>query len=561
LIDALGEGASGRRGAAEKVGEREGDGPRISLSSDFDTSDPDTARASLHHPADGPPQETGWSPARKVRFLHQLAEKGDVRAAASRVGMSRQSAYLLRRRDTAFARGWDAALGLARRHVEEVLATRALDGVEEPVFYHGEQVAVRRRYDARLLLAHLARLDRAVESAPGGGETVGELAERFDEVLAVVAGEGPEALLAVSAGRATLPPAREVYAEKAGALLQREADLAWEEAVEAGEAGPEDEPDPYVVVWREAAAGDWDGWRRRAEGAVDAVLAEEGAPPMEFKSLAGGPEWRGPKWREDVFYAQDRVKRVKRGAAGNPMRGAMLSWVKVGAVLPPPPPLPRRPSLFRDLRGLFVFGEDGEFDFAGAHAGDADFLRGGLGEVDHAVGVERAAVVDADHDGIAGQRVGDAQLGAEGQRGMGGGEVVRVEALAAGGAGSPERVAVEAGGAALDVFEFLRVLVERLGQGGDGRGSCGRGDDRGGRGCLGLCGRQLRLGDRRGGRSYQHGSGGKSKADARKSLGFMRLVVLPRHGEDSYRQFVAVGTHAKAARRTLATGRRMSLRR
>jgi hypothetical protein len=41
----------------------------------------------------------------------------------------------------------------------------------------------------------------------------------------------------------------------------------------------------------------------------------------------------------------------------------------------------------------------------------------------------------------------------------------------------------------------------------------------------------------------------------------MRLVVLPRHGEDSYRQFVAVGTHAKAARRTLATGRRMSLRR
>jgi len=144
---------------------------------------------------------------------------------------------------------------------------------------------------------------------------------------------------------------------------------------------------------------------------------------------------------------------------------------------------------------------------------------------------------------------------------MGGGEVVRVEALAAGGAVAAQFAAVEAGGATLDGLEFLDILLKRLRNGGDGRGGCGGCDDGGGGRCgLGcLCGRQLRLGNSRGGRRYQHGSGGKSKADARKAMGFMRLVVLPRHGEESYRQFVAKGTHAKAARRTLATGRPMSL--
>ena len=51
----------------------------------------------------------------------------------------------------------------SRAHAEEVLADRALNGVEETVFYHGEEVATRTRYDARLLLAHLARLDAKAE--------------------------------------------------------------------------------------------------------------------------------------------------------------------------------------------------------------------------------------------------------------------------------------------------------------------------------------------------------------------------------------------------------------
>lgn len=347
LEEALKGRAPDRRGAAERAGECEGDGPRTSLSS---PATPSTDSA----PATG--SDSGWTPARKVRFLHHLSDKGDVRAAAARVGMSRQSAYLVRRRDRAFALGWEAALGLARRHVEEVLATRALDGVEEPVFYHGEQVAVRRRYDARLLMAHLARLDRAAEGAAG------DPGERFDEVLGVVGGVAPVELVPVpGAAEAVLPPGRAVYAERAGALLQEEAEHAWGEALEDGLAGPEGEPVPYLAFWRGEAARDWDGWRRRAEGAVDALVAEGAGEdmeaeelPMEFKSLGAGP------WGEGAaFFALDRVKCVKRSRgrpvicaaicnlAGNSMRGAMLSSVKVGAVLPPPPPLPRRPRLIQ----------------------------------------------------------------------------------------------------------------------------------------------------------------------------------------------------------------------
>lgn len=292
----------------------------------------------------------GWTPARRVRFLHHLSGRGDVRAAAAVVGMSRQSAYLLRRRDRTFAKAWEAALVLARRHVEEVLATRALDGVEEPVFYHGEQVAVRRRYDARLLLAHLARLDRAVEAGTGApGERVGDLAERFDEVLACVAGEGPDELLSLP-GReaAVLPPARGVYAEKAGALLQDEADRAWSRAVARGEVGPEDEPVPYVTFWREASARDWDGWCDRAEGVVDAVLAEEaetgdGAlPPMEFKSLAGGCSGDG-------FFGSGPCKacQVEQGREPDGACAVIMSEGRRGAS--PPPPLPGRPSLLSEI--------------------------------------------------------------------------------------------------------------------------------------------------------------------------------------------------------------------
>ncbi len=65
------------------------------------------------------PRHDGWTLARQRRFCELLAEHGNVGEAARRVGMSKQSAYSLRRRaaGAAFALGWDAAIGIARRRL------------------------------------------------------------------------------------------------------------------------------------------------------------------------------------------------------------------------------------------------------------------------------------------------------------------------------------------------------------------------------------------------------------------------------------------------------------
>jgi hypothetical protein len=119
---------------------------------------PALAEALPAQPATSP--ESLFTRERQVAFLHALAATGAVRPAAKHAGVSHQTAYRARLADRVFARAWDAALLAARCHAEEVLSCRAIDGVEEEVWYHGEIVATRRRYDSRLLLAHLARLDR-----------------------------------------------------------------------------------------------------------------------------------------------------------------------------------------------------------------------------------------------------------------------------------------------------------------------------------------------------------------------------------------------------------------
>jgi len=112
--------------------------------------------------------------------LRALSHHGNVRLACRAAGISPQTAYRARRASRDFGACWDAALVLARDHVEEVLADRALNGVEEVVYYHGEEIGRRIRYDNRLLLAHLARLDK--------------LAERMEERGPVWFDDGLEAL-------------------------------------------------------------------------------------------------------------------------------------------------------------------------------------------------------------------------------------------------------------------------------------------------------------------------------------------------------------------------------
>lgn len=291
----------------------------------------------------------GWSRARKVKFLHHLAQKGNVRWAAAECGMSAQGAYVLRRREPGFADAWDAALVLAREHAEQVLGARAIDGVEEPIFYRGEQVGVRRRYDTRLLLAHLARLDKIAAETRAG-----DLAWRFDELLARIAGEEPdEGMIEAPRGEelpeqdgpALLPMERARYAEDRAsearwdtreALVEQAREQMREEAardperqhweqedfVEMGEdalfdadAHSEllDACEDAATEAREEAGRAWDAWHKRACERIDELA----------RGLPGEPETPDPV----LAFRERLLVRAGHGAVTRGLLGPVLPEV------------------------------------------------------------------------------------------------------------------------------------------------------------------------------------------------------------------------------------------
>lgn len=107
------------------------------------------------------PRLDGWTEEKQRRFIETLADTGLVNVAAKAVGMSRESAYRLRRsaHGAAFARAWDAARHHAGALIEDIAFERAIEGVEHEVYNDaGEVTTTRLVYDNRLLkylLGHL----------------------------------------------------------------------------------------------------------------------------------------------------------------------------------------------------------------------------------------------------------------------------------------------------------------------------------------------------------------------------------------------------------------------
>ncbi len=107
------------------------------------------------------PRTDGWTEEKQRRFIETLADTGLVSAAAKAVGMSRETAYRLRRsaHGAAFARAWDAARHHAGGTIEDLAFERAIEGVEHNVYDEwGEVVCTRRVHNDRLLMWLLSRL-------------------------------------------------------------------------------------------------------------------------------------------------------------------------------------------------------------------------------------------------------------------------------------------------------------------------------------------------------------------------------------------------------------------
>jgi hypothetical protein len=241
---------------------------------------------------DPTPANSKFGAAQQVRFLDGLALHGNVRAAAARVGVSRDTVYRLRRREPAFAQLWEAALVHARAAGEAELASRAFDGVAVPVFCRGEHVATWRRHDPRYLLTHLARLDRRIAQNGGAGGVAEQEAQARAECF--------DTLLAGRAGQSV--PEHHARAAQLGARLAAEdCEPAWPETgTAAGEApaAPTAPPAPVCADLPPSRLG------------VFGLACEEALEAQEAAVAAGRKDYRDAAARHR---ADDRA--VERATA------------------------------------------------------------------------------------------------------------------------------------------------------------------------------------------------------------------------------------------------------
>ncbi len=134
----------------------------------------------------------GWTPERIRTFLVTLAGSGCVLTAAKAAGMSAKSAYALRNRaeGRAFHYAWEAALQIARRQIADGLVRRAIHGCVDRIIRNGVVVAERHRFDNRLSMAALTRLEQRFASDSDDAEAVRIVVEEFDDFVGIVSEGG-----------------------------------------------------------------------------------------------------------------------------------------------------------------------------------------------------------------------------------------------------------------------------------------------------------------------------------------------------------------------------------
>ncbi len=102
-------------------------------------------------------KQKDWKPG----FLTVLANYGDVTAAVKACGIGRQTAYDHKTKDAKFAAAWEETIEGVYDYVDAEFLRRGREGVLEPVFHKGENVAEVRKFDTTALAcyanAHMKR--------------------------------------------------------------------------------------------------------------------------------------------------------------------------------------------------------------------------------------------------------------------------------------------------------------------------------------------------------------------------------------------------------------------
>jgi hypothetical protein len=133
----------------------------------------------------------GWTPFLRKLFLQVIAEGGGITAACEYTGMSRSSAYSLEARDRVFAAGLAAASHFARNPMADDYFEKGRNGITETITRSDGVTITRHRFDSRLSIAVLNRLDRRCDRAEERGSLHLAAVRNWDEYLRLV-GEGDD---------------------------------------------------------------------------------------------------------------------------------------------------------------------------------------------------------------------------------------------------------------------------------------------------------------------------------------------------------------------------------
>ncbi len=109
-------------------------------------------------------------------FLKVLRGTGNVSEAAKAAGVSRSRVYQVRARSDIFASDWADAISATDDRIEAEAVRRAVEGVEEPYYYQGEERGIVRKYsDSMLMFLLKTRIPERYgdKAGNGAGEAAG----------------------------------------------------------------------------------------------------------------------------------------------------------------------------------------------------------------------------------------------------------------------------------------------------------------------------------------------------------------------------------------------------
>lgn len=117
-----------------------------------------------------------WTPEVQEKFLDGLRNGLTPKQSAERLGMARATAFDHKREDEEFRALWEQAIDEGTDVIEAEAFRRAVEGVDEPVFYQGEPAGSIRRYSDTLLTvilkgrrANVYNTERHEHTGEGGG--------------------------------------------------------------------------------------------------------------------------------------------------------------------------------------------------------------------------------------------------------------------------------------------------------------------------------------------------------------------------------------------------------